>query len=141
MLIQLSIGAALVILSAALHVIALDLINRRVLLVVDTNTAPLPARLRIALLICASLAIFLSHILQIWIWACFYLLVGEFDQLEPALYFSTVVFTTLGFGDVLSSPDWRLTASCEAAAGLFLIGLSTAYLFEILREILPRRRL
>jgi hypothetical protein len=140
LLVQLSIGAALVVVNAVLHIVALDMINRRILAVVDAHAAPMRARLRISLLIFASLAIFLSHVLQIWIWAFFYLLVGEFDQLEPALYFSTVVFTTLGFGDVLSTTDWRLAASCEAAAGLLLFGLSTAFLFEVLSEILPRRR-
>lgn len=140
MLLQLSIGAALVVVSAVMHVVALDLINNRVRDVVALHAVPLHTRIRIPLLIFAALATFLSHVVQIWIWAAFYLLVGEFDALEPALYFSTVVFTTLGFGDIVVSPAWRLMASCEAAAGLLLFGLSTAFLFEVLREILRRRR-
>jgi hypothetical protein len=139
-LVQLSLGAALVVVSAVLHIIALDLINHRVRAVVAVHPTPLRPRIRIPLLIFATLGTFLSHIGQIWLWALVYLALGEFDRLEPALYFSTVVFTTLGFGDVLSSPDWRLMAACEAASGLLLFGLSTAFLFEVLREILRRRR-
>jgi hypothetical protein len=139
-LVQLSLGAALVVVSAVMHIVALDLINHRVRSVVALHATPLRTRIRIPLLIFATLATFLSHVAQIWIWALFYLGLGEFDRLEPALYFSTVVFTTLGFGDIVVSPDWRLMASCEAAAGLLLFGLSTAFLFEVLREILRRRR-
>jgi hypothetical protein len=140
LLLQLTIGAVLVVISAVLHIVALDLINNKVRDVVALHAVPLRARIRIPLLIFASLGTFLSHVVQIWLWAVVYLVVGEFHALEPALYFSTVVFTTLGFGDILVSPEWRLMASCEAAAGLLLFGLSTAFLFEVLREILRRRR-
>ena len=140
MFFQLTLGAGLVVLSAILHIVALDLINHRVRLVTARHAVPLRASVRIPLLIFATLGTFLSHVAQIWLWAGFYLLAGEFEQLEPALYFSTVVFTTLGFGDIVVSPDWRLMASCEAAAGLLLFGLSTAFLFEVLREILRRHR-
>ncbi|HSF95931.1 MAG TPA: potassium channel family protein [Thermohalobaculum sp.] len=140
MLVQLTLGAVLVVVSAVLHIVALDLINHKVRAVTLMHAVPLRARVRIPLLVFATLGTFLSHVAQIWVWAGVYLALGEFDRLEPALYFSTVVFTTLGFGDIVVSPDWRLMASCEAAAGLLLFGLSTAFLFEVLREILRRRR-
>jgi predicted small integral membrane protein len=139
-LIQLLLGAALVVVSAVLHIVVLDLINHKVRSVAALHAVPLRARIRLPLLIFATLSTFLSHVAQIWLWAAFYLGLGEFDRLEPALYFSTVVFTTLGFGDIVVSADWRLMASCEAAAGLLLFGLSTAFLFEVLLEILRRRR-
>jgi len=63
-----------------------------------------------------------------------------FDRREPAIYYATVVYTTLGLGDVRATPDWRLMAACVAASGLLLFGLSTAFLFEILGDILRRRR-
>ena len=135
---QLSLAAVLIVVTAVLHVLALDRIADRVRAHVEAQVGPIDARVRLAMLSLAALGIFLSHVLQIWIWAIVYLAVGEFPALEPALYFSTVVFTTLGFGDVLSTAEWRLLASCEAAAGLLLFGLSTAVLFEVVREV--RRR-
>jgi hypothetical protein len=138
--VQLILGAVLAVLSAVLHIVALDQINRRVRTVAERHAVPLRTRVRLSLLTFATLGTFLSHVAQIWLWALVYLGLGEFDRLEPALYFSTVVFTTLGFGDIVVSPDWRLMASCEAASGLLLFGLSTAFLFEVLREVLPRRR-
>lgn len=135
MLLQLSIGAALVVVSAVMHIVALDLINNRVRDVVALHAVPLHTRIRIPLLIFAALATFLSHVVQIWLWALFYLVVGEFDALEPALYFSTVVFTTLGFGDILLPVDWRLLGGMAAANGLLSMGLMTAMLIEVLRHV------
>jgi hypothetical protein len=139
-LVQLTIGSVLVVVSAILHIVALDLITHRVRGVVALHAVPLHARVRIPLLVFATLATFVSIVAQIWLWGAVYLAIGEFREFEPALYFSAVVFTTLGFGDLVASPDWRLLASCEAAAGLLLFGLSTAFLFEVLREIMRRRR-
>lgn len=138
MILQLSIGGILVVFGTILHIATLDRIALRVHAFTETHVGPLDTRLRLALLSFAALGVFLSHILQIWIWAFLYVAVGEFPGIEPALYFSTVVFTTLGFGDILSSAEWRLLTSCEAVAGLLLFGLSTATLFEVLREV--RRR-
>lgn len=138
MFLQLFLGGVLVVLGTVLHIAALDRIAARVHTFTETHVGPLRRRVRLGLLTFAALGVLLSHIAQIWIWAIVYVAVGEFATLEPALYYSTVVFTTLGFGDIVASPDWRLMASCEAAAGLLMFGLSTAALFEVLREV--RRR-
>ncbi len=135
MLVQLSIGAVLIVIGILAHTVALDLIAARVRVVIAAHDIPLRARTRLSLLVFASLATFLSHIIQIWLWAWVYIAAGEFDSIEPALYFSTVAFTTLGLGDIIVSDQWRLLASFEAAAGLFLFGLSTAFLYEMLSRI------
>jgi hypothetical protein len=138
--VQLSIGALLVALTIAMHVAVLDHIAHRVRAVADRHAVPLHMRLRLTLITAAALATFLSHVGQIWVWAVLYIAVGEFDHIEPALYFSTVVFTTVGFGDIVASAEWRLLAGCQAASGMLLFGLSTAFLFEMLREVLRRHR-
>ncbi len=76
-------------------------------------------------------ALFALHALQIWIYAGYYLLIGEFTALEPALYFSTTAFTTVGFGDLTLSQDWRMLSAAEAANGFFLISWSGAFLVGV----------
>ena len=51
------------------------------------------------------------------------------------MYFSLVSFTTLGFGDVLFPPEWRLLSGMAAANGLLNFGLLTALLVEALRHV------
>jgi len=68
------------------------------------------------------------HTVQIWFYAAFYVLAGVLPDLETALYFSTVSFTTVGYGDVVLPPQWRLVGAIESANGLLLFGWSTAFL-------------
>jgi voltage-gated potassium channel Kch len=55
--------------------------------------------------------------------------------LEEALYFSTVTFTTLGYGDVVLSPDWRLLSAFQSANGTIIVGWTTAMVFLAVRWI------
>ena len=71
----------------------------------------------------------------VWIWALAYRLLGLFEALEPAVYFSLVCFTTLGFGDILLPEEWRLLSGLEAANGLMIFGLVTAAGVEALRQL------
>jgi hypothetical protein len=73
--------------------------------------------------------------LAIWIWALAFLWVGEFEILEESVYFSIVSFTTLGFGDVIVSNEWRLLSGMVAANGFLLFSLATAFLIEFLTRI------
>jgi voltage-gated potassium channel len=92
-----------------------------------------PAQFVIARAALTSFAIlFLGHIVQVWLWAGLYIWLGEFTDLETALYFSTVTISTLGYGDIVLSPDWRLLGAIEAASGILLFGWSTAVLVAVI---------
>jgi len=71
----------------------------------------------------------------VWLWALVYLWIGVFPTLETSVYFSLVMFTTLGLGDVILPLDWRLLAGMEAANGFLTFGLLTALLGEALRQV------
>jgi hypothetical protein len=71
----------------------------------------------------------------VWVWALAYLWLGAFDTLEEAVYFSIVVFTTLGLGDVILPLDWRILSGMEAANGFINFGLLSALFIEALRQI------
>jgi hypothetical protein len=70
--------------------------------------------------------------IAVWIWGGTFFLLGQFDDFETSLYFSVVSFTTIGFGDVVLSTDWRLLSGLTAANGLILFSLTTAYLIEFI---------
>ena len=64
-----------------------------------------------------------------------YLWLGQFESLERSLYFSTVTFTTLGYGDITLEPRWRLLSGLEAFNGVVLLGVTTAVVFAILLRV------
>ena len=68
--------------------------------------------------------------LSAWLWAGVFLAVEVFQNLEPALYFSIVTFTALGYGGITLDPQWRILASFAAVNGLIIFGLNTAFLVE-----------
>ena len=89
----------------------------------------------------ATFSILVVLTLAVWGWALLYLGLGLFDTLEQALYFSIVSFTTVGYGDVVLEPDWRLLAGMTATHGLLNFGIFTAFLVEIFRMPSRARRL
>lgn len=94
----------------------------------------------LAVLVIALFWILLVLTLSIWSWAGVYLYIGLFDQLETALYFALVSFTTVGYGDVVIGQNWRLLAGMTATNGLLVFGLFTAFLVEILDVVRFRQR-
>lgn len=73
--------------------------------------------------------------LAVWAWALTMLVLGIFETLELSVYFALVAFTTLGFGDVLLPLEWRLLGGMAALNGLLNIGLVTAAMVEVLRQL------
>lgn len=88
-----------------------------------------------SMLVAATLWLLASHSVGVWLWAFMFILLGAIDGLEPAVYFSLVTFTTLGYGDITLNEDWRILAALCAANGLLLFGFSTAFLVELMRRL------
>jgi ion channel len=92
-----------------------------------------PARLlsAIRLFIVIAVAIVLLHLLEIGIWAAAYTWSGAMPDLQSALYFSAVTYTTTGYGDLVLPPAWRLDGAIEALTGILMCGWSTGFFFAI----------
>jgi hypothetical protein len=84
-----------------------------------------------ALMLAVVLGVFFLHGIEIWLYAVSYMVIGAFNDFPTALYFSTTSFSTLGFGDVILGPEWRLYGAIEAVTGLILIGWSSAFLLSV----------
>jgi len=50
-----------------------------------------------------------------------------------------VNFSSLGYGDIVMSPRWRLLGSIEAVTGILMFGVSTATFYTIIRRIFRKR--
>lgn len=93
---------------------------------------PHESRLRQAILIIfVVFGIFALVTMHIWLYAALFYMLGELQNFETALYFSTTTFTAVGYGDVLISPRWRLVAAIEAANGVILLAWSTTFLLSV----------
>lgn len=75
------------------------------------------------------------HTVQIWLYAGVYMLLGEFQAFEAALYFSTSSFTTVGYGEVYLESRWRIVSAIQSANGFLLLGWSTVFLISVLSRL------
>lgn len=92
-------------------------------------------RMKTTMLVTATLWLLASHSVGVWLWAFLFIATGAIGDLEPAIYFSLVTFTTLGYGDITLDENWRLLSALCAANGLLLFGFSTAFLVELMRRL------
>jgi len=132
---QLFIGTVLICVTVIIHAIFLDVLIRWIGNASNAARLTFKRHWKIPMLVCSVLGVFVAHIVQIWLWAMFYLWVNVLPTLEEALYFSTSTFTTVGFGDIVLSENWRLVSSFQSANGFILFGWSTAFIFEIMSRL------
>lgn len=126
------LAAAMAILTAFVHLLCLGILMR-----ILRFREHLFRRLRIMpqlLLFAGVLGIIVVHTVEIWLYALLYVRLHAFGQLEQALYFSIVTYSTLGYGDVLMPHAWRILGATEGPVGVIMLGWSTAFLISLLSQ-------
>ena len=132
---QIFIGSAMIALTVVIHtagIIGLVVwFNARFSRFMDNlGVAPMAS-----ILVIAIVGIFLVHTVEVLLWAVLYMWLGEFAEFERALYFSTVTFTSLGYGDITLQERWQLLSGFEAMNGIILFGVSTAFVYAAIRKL------
>lgn len=130
---ELVLATFMVLVMATTHMLGLGflvrLLRSRLRLVRKLQHVPLLA------LLAATLGIIAIHSVEIWTYAGLYVGIHAFRSLEEALYFSTVTYASIGYGDLLMPKPWRILAAIEGAAGVIMLGWSTAFLVSLLSQL------
>lgn len=102
--------------------------------------SPVPL-IKLSLLIAITFAVIIfAHTIQVWIWAFFLVSLGALSNYADAIYFSLVTYTTVGYGDVTLSKDFRIFGAMASVTGLLGFGISTAFLVEILTRVFSTQK-
>ena len=80
-----------------------------------------------------------AHLVEIAFWAVLFVICREFSDFNTAYYHSAVNYTSLGYGDILMSPAWKLLGPLETADGMLLFGVSTAMIFAVIQRLIEAR--
>jgi hypothetical protein len=80
-----------------------------------------------------------AHLIEIAVWAELFVVCGEFPRFGTAFYHSAGNYTSLGYGDLLMTPTWRLLGPLEAANGMLMFGVSTALIFAVIQWLIQAR--
>ena len=80
-----------------------------------------------------------AHAITVCLWAVSTMLVGQFEEFGTALYHSAVNYSSLGYGDIIMSPAWKLLGPITATDGLLMFGISTATIFAVIHRLVQIR--
>ena len=134
---QLGSAAALVVAMTLVHVLGLIGISKALNLKGE-RLEEQDFNLHAIVLMCGmALSLFALHLIEIAIFAGFYMIVGALDSIEEALYFSASTYATLGRTEEYFPVGWRLLGSIESLIGFLLIGWSTAFIVSRVNKLRP----
>jgi hypothetical protein len=86
---------------------------------------------------CGRVPLAVLHGLQAVIWAAAYWWLGALPSAQEALLYSVDSITTRGSSGLILERGWRMMGALEAADGMLLFGISTAFIFAVMQEYAP----
>ena len=128
----------LILVTVIFHVIGLVFINERVL-----RAKRFLAKRRsflVGILGAATLVAIVLHAIEAAIWAGVYLALGALPDGKSAVLYSLSAMTTYGHEHFDLANHWQLMGALEALNGMILFGLTTAFLYGMIRELLAARQ-
>jgi hypothetical protein len=135
MLLQLTVGALISAINIGIHalvtVVAIAIARN-----VGLRKTERPRVQLMGVMIATAAVLKVAHLLELAVWAWTYHIVQAAAPGSDLLYFAFVNYTTLGYGDIVPVPEWRLIGPLTAMNGVLLFGWSAAVLFEVLRKTL-----
>ena len=138
LLVQLLWGTTVLCICAIIHVSMVASSIPMLIKVANTVDDRFP-NLKVAFLVGLAFAIIVAaHTVQIWVWAFSFVAMSALPDIETAVYFSLVTYTTLGYGDLVIGENLRIFGAFAAMTGLLTFGLSTAFLVGLVARALPK---
>ena len=135
-------GLSLIALTIAIHaigVVMMALVGFRIRGQLETRKL----RLRDVILIVigmvgvVGLLLAVLHGIEAAIWAAAYIWLGALDSPKDAILYSVDSMTTRGASGLMLHQHWRMMGALEAAGGMLLFGISTAYIFAVMQGYWP----
>lgn len=126
-------GSILLAITVAIHAVGMMVLLRWVVRVHPQIGSQFWAMTWLLIRLAWSLLAF--HLVEIAIWALFFWWQRCLPDLESAFYFSGVTYTTVGYGDLVLPPEWRMLGPIEGLTGILMCGLSTGFFFAVVSRL------
>jgi len=145
-------GLSLIALTIAIHtmgVVMMAVAGLRIRLWLEVRNLGLRYVIRIVIGGVGAVGLLLAvlHGVEAAIWAAAYVWLGALCSLTDAVLYSLDSMTTRGASGLTLAPHWQMMGALEAANGMLLFGISTAYIFaemqvywSMLSDMLMTRR-
>jgi hypothetical protein len=73
------------------------------------------------------------HMMEAALWAAVYLWLGALESPAVAILYSIDTMATRGASGLTLQPPWQILGALEAADGMLLFGISTAFIFTVMQ--------
>ena len=105
----------------------------------ESRNLGLPRKIAIVIAAFTAMGLLLAvlHGIEAAIWAAAYIWLGALDSPKDAILYSVDSITTRGASGLMLQQHWRMMGALEAAAGMLLFGISTAYIFAVMQAYWP----
>ena len=91
-------------------------------------------------LVICTIVMMTGNLVEIALWGWLFLWLGEFPRAYEAMYHSAVNFSSLGYGDIVMSPERRLLGPLEAVNGVLMLGMTAAALMAIVQHMIKSQQ-
>jgi len=81
------------------------------------------------------LSVTILHGIEGWFWAEAYRFLGALPDTKSAMLYSLNAMTSYGHTNLRLEPQWEMLGALEALNGWILFGLTTAFLYTVIRKI------
>jgi hypothetical protein len=131
-------GVSLIALTVAVHVTGVTFMvsvlhSFRVWL--ESQNCGLPHLIAIVIAAFTAMGLLLAvlHGIEAAVWAAAYLWLGALHSPEAAILYSVDSMATRGASELMLQPHWQMMGALEAADGMLLFGISTAFIFTVMQ--------
>ena len=135
-------GLSLIALTVAIHamgVVMMALVMERIRVRLDNRSLGLRYVIPIVIGLVGAVGLLLAvlHGIEATIWAAAYLWLGALGSPVDAMLYSVDSMTTRGASGLTLQRHWQMMGALEAAGGMLLFGISTAYIFAVMQVCWP----
>jgi hypothetical protein len=122
-----------------IQAVAIALTVRFVCSLVGLGYAGRTFRRNVAVIMGVMLILLTALLTQVAVWAGAFVICGALPDFPTAFYHSAGNFTTLGYGDIVMGPSWRMLGPLEAANGVLMFGVSASAMFSLTNRLIEMR--
>jgi hypothetical protein len=132
------LGLSLIALTIAIHATSVTLMvsvlhSFRVRLESRSPSLPRVSAIVIAIITTMGLLLAALHMIEAGFWAAAYWWLGALGSPEAAMLYSIDSIATRGASGLMLQPHWQIMGALEAADGVLLFGISTAFIFTVMQ--------
>jgi hypothetical protein len=101
----------------------------------ESRSLGLPHMIEIVIAAFTAMGLLLAvlHGIEAAFWAAAYLWLGALDSPGAAIFYSVDTMATRGASGIMLHPHWQMMGALEAADGMLLFGISTAFIFTVMQ--------